>query len=174
MLPEPIHPALVHFPIVFAVLLPVAAIAAIVAVRRGASARSAWWVPLLLAAALFGSAWLAVRTGEAQEEAVERVVAEAPLHDHEEAGEAFLWLSGLAVLVFAAGLARGRLGQAGRLAAAAAAVALSVAGYRVGASGGELVYEHGAAQAYLASAPSSGSLDPMDRHDEDEEDDEHE
>lgn len=35
MLPQPLHPAVVHFPIVLAVLLPVVTLAGILAVRRG-------------------------------------------------------------------------------------------------------------------------------------------
>jgi hypothetical protein len=94
-----------------------------------------------------------VKTGEAQDERVERVVPEQPLESHEEAAETFLALSaGLAVLV-TAGLARGRIGGVARgLGAAGAAGLVAVAAY-VGHSGGTLVYRYGAASAYTATSP---------------------
>ena len=85
MLPDPLHPAVVHFPIVLVILLPIFALGALWAIRRGASARLAWAMPLAVAAALAASAWFAVETGEGQEERVESVLSESVLHEHEEA-----------------------------------------------------------------------------------------
>ena len=165
---------MVHFPIVFAVSLPFVAAVALAAARRGMAVRPAWIGPVVVAAALFASAWLAVRTGEAQEDRVETVVAEAPLHDHEEAAESFLWLSGAGFIVFALGLARGRVGRYARYGATVSALLLVLAGYRVGASGGELVWEHGAARAYVqnATVPASaiaGNLRVAERHEREDE-----
>jgi uncharacterized membrane protein len=161
MLPDPLHPALVHFPIAFAVLLPLAAVAALVALRRGASHLGAWSLVVALSGLLTVSAWLAVQTGEAQEEVVEEVVPESAIHGHEEAGERFLWLSVAGLLVITLGLATGRAGRVGRTAGTAMAVVLLIAGVRVGDTGGELVYEHGAANAYLdGSAGTVESEDP--------------
>jgi uncharacterized membrane protein len=148
MLPDPLHPAVVHFPIVLAFLLPLVAIAALWRIRRGTPARSAWGIATLTAAALTLSAWIAIQTGERDEEAVERVVAEAPLERHEEGAELFLLLSGAVALVAGAGLLGGKVGAAARLAATAGALGLVVAGASVGHSGGELVYQHGAAAAH--------------------------
>jgi uncharacterized membrane protein len=152
MLPDPLHPAVVHFPMVLVVLLPIAALGALWAVRRGASIRRAWAIPLAFAAALAVSSWVAVETGESDEERVERVAGEAALHEHEEAAERFLVLSGALLLLTAAGLAPGALGRAGRLLSTVGAVGLIVAGVQVGAAGGALVYEHGAAGVYVQDA----------------------
>lgn len=174
MLPEPLHPAVVHFPIVLAAILPMAAVAAWVLIRRGAPVRKAWTPVLLLAALLWGSASVAVRTGEAEEEVVEEVVAEAPIHEHEEAAELFLPLSlGLLALV-AAGLTSGRVGRATRGLATLASVALLIAAYRVGHTGGQLVYEHGAASAYAISSAAGAAGEPGDHDDRRAPDDEHE
>lgn len=151
MLPEPLHPAVVHFPIVLTFLLPVAVLAALWRIRRGALPNRAWRVPVLAAAALAASAWVAVETGEADEDAVERVVAEAPIGRHEEAAEQFLLLSGGIVVLAGLGLLRGPVGTTARLATLAGALGLVVAGTLVGHSGGELVYRHGAAAAHVAS-----------------------
>jgi uncharacterized membrane protein len=150
----PLHPLVVHFPIVLAVLLPISVVVALWVVRKGATPRRAWAVPLAFAAALTLSAWVALQTGEAQEERVEDVVGEAALHGHEEAAERFLVLSGVLLLVAGVGLAPGTLGRAARFVTAAGAFGLVAAGAQVGHSGGTLVYRHGAASAY--TGPVSG------------------
>lgn len=152
----PLHPLVVHFPIVLAVLLPISAIAALWAVRKGATPRKAWAVPVAFAAALTLSSWVAVQTGEAQEDRVERVVARGALHGHEEAAERFLVLSGVLVVVAAVGLAGGTVGRAARLVSTAGAIGLIAAGAQVGHSGGELVYRHGAASAYTDTRVRAG------------------
>jgi uncharacterized membrane protein len=149
MLPNPLHPAIVHFPIVLAVLLPVAVVGGLVAVKRGVTTRAAWAPVLALAALLAVSSWVAVQTGEAEEEAVERVVSESAIHEHEERAEVFVPLTFVGLLVVGAGLMPGRAGAGARLGSAAVAVAITAFGLRVGHSGGELVYVHGAAEAYV-------------------------
>jgi uncharacterized membrane protein len=152
MIPQPLHPAIVHFPIVLAFLLPVAVIGAIIALRRGVRARFAWGVVTALALALFASAFVSLKTGEAQEEAVEDVLtSEQPMHAHEEAAERFLALAGLTLALAPLGLLKGRFGQTGRAVFAVSALALLPAVYSVGHSGGKLVYQYGAGQAYTAS-----------------------
>lgn len=158
MLPNPLHPAVVHFPIVFAFLLPLFAIGALVAIRRGARPLRAWSLPFVVGAALTLSSWVAVETGEDQDERVERVVGNAPLETHEEAAELFLTLSGVLLLISATGLVRGVVGRAGRITSTLGAIALVIAAARVGHSGGELVYRHGAASAYVPN-PTGASTD---------------
>ena len=150
----PLHPLVVHFPVVLAVLLPISVVVALLLIRKGATARRVWSVPVAIATALAVSAWVATQTGESQEDRVERVVSERALHGHEEAAERFLVLSGVLVLVTAAGLARGTVGRAARLVTAAGAVGIVVAGAQVGHSGGLLVYRHGAASAYADPLPT--------------------
>ena len=174
MLPTPLHPAIVHFPIVLVFLLPIFALGALWAIRRGARPRRAWALAVAVAAALASSAFVALKTGEAQEERVEDVVAESAIHQHEEAAEAFLVLSGVVLLVTAAGLFGGVTGRSARLVATAGALGLIIAGFRVGDSGGKLVYEYGAASAYVQPSPRSADLSmQMPRsaadHDDDEE-----
>jgi hypothetical protein len=150
MLPSPLHPAVVHFPIVFAVLLPLAALGALWFIRKGSVPLRAWAFPLAIAVGLTGSAWVALQTGEAEEERVEAFVAEAAIHEHEEAAERFLLVAGVVTLVAGAGLLSGMFGSAARIVATAGTVAVLLAGVQVGRAGGELVYEHGAAQAYVS------------------------
>ncbi|MFQ5538653.1 MAG: DUF2231 domain-containing protein [Gemmatimonadota bacterium] len=171
-MPEPLHPAVVHFPVVLAVLLPVVAIGVFIAIRRGVSPRS-WLVVVAMGGALALSSWVAVETGEEQEEVVEVVVPEGALEKHEEAGEALLVTSGVLFLLLAAGMAPGRVGSALRAVSSVASLALVLLAYNVGRSGGELVYEHGAAQAYVKNASSgvSGAKGERERHEVPSDDD---
>ena len=148
LLPAPLHPAIVHLPIALTVLLPVFAVGALIAVRRGSRRLRTWGVAAAMFAALALSAWASVETGEDQEERVEQVVPGAALETHEEAAERFLWLSVGMVGVAGVGLLGGRIGTAARVLATIGSAVLLVAGYNVGHSGGELVYRHGAASAY--------------------------
>jgi uncharacterized membrane protein len=100
------------------------------------------------------SAWLATETGEDEEERVEKVVAERHIEDHEERAERLLIASGIVLLVIGAGLAPGRAGALARPLGFALALAVAALAADVGHSGGRLVYEHGAASAYLPSAPA--------------------
>ena len=157
MLPEPLHPAVVHFPIVLAVLLPFFMIGALIAVRRGARPGRIWALPAGLALLLLISTFAAVKTGEAQEETVERVVSERVIHEHEEAAESFLIAVVILTLVGGAGLVRGRVGQVARGVGLAGSLAVLVMGARVGHSGGEMVFKHGAASAYVTGGvPAAG------------------
>jgi len=151
MLPDPLHPAVVHFPIVLAVLMPLTALGVLIAVARGLVPGRAWAGVLLLQALLVGSTWIALETGEKEEERVEHVVAERHIEAHEEAGERFLLVAGLGLVALAGGLLPGLAGTVGRFAGAAVTLAVLAAGVAVGHSGGELVYEHGAASAYVAA-----------------------
>jgi uncharacterized membrane protein len=150
-----LHPKLVHLPIALAVVVPLVALAVIVAWRRNLLPRRAWLLVVGLQALLVGGGLLAMQTGELDEEPVERVVAERHIETHEEAAERFVW-GGTALLglMGLAGLLRGE-NAARRTATAATAGSLLVLllGYQAGAAGGRLVYEHGAASSYASPIP---------------------
>lgn len=152
MIPEPLHPAIVHFPLVLAMLLPFVAMGALFAIRRDARPFRAWLVPAGLAALLAVSAFAAVRSGEAEEDRVEEVVGEAALHDHEEAAERFFVLSAVLALVVGGGLAAGTVGSAARWVSIVGSFVVLAAAVQTGDLGGQLVYRHGAAAAWTENA----------------------
>jgi uncharacterized membrane protein len=162
MLPNPLHPAIVHFPIVLMMLLPVAAGVALWTIRKGVRPARAWLVPLAFATALAFTSWLAVETGEQQEGRVEKVVSEAVIDGHAEAADRFLVLSLVVTALVGLGLVRGKFGATARAVSLVAAAGLVVAGYQVGHSGGQLVYQHGAASAYTGVTKA---IEPGDRDD---------
>jgi hypothetical protein len=164
MLPDPLHPAVVHLPIALAVLMPGLAILGISLIYKGFIPARSWALLVLLQALLVGSGWLALETGEEEEERVERAVEKRHIEAHEEAAERFLLLAGIGLLVGAAGLLPGRIGGAGRLGGTLATLAVLAAGVSVGHSGGELVYKHGAASAYVEGPGALSST----RHSDDD------
>lgn len=144
MLPDPLHPAVVHFPIVLMAFLPLAAVGALWAIHRGVLPFRAWAVPAILAGVLTLSAWAATETGESQEDRAEDIVGKQLIHNHEEAAERFFIFSGIVFALSVAGLVRGVPGRGARAVATVATLGLLVAGYQVGHTGGGLVYGDGA------------------------------
>ena len=159
MLPSPLHPAIVHFPIVLMFLLPVAMFGALWAIHRGFPEGRGWWFPLITAGALAASSWAAVESGEADEDRAEDIVGEQILGAHEAAAERFLALSLGLLVITAAGLARGRVGRAARGLGAAAALALILAGYQVGQSGGRIVYGEGGTGGIANGVTGQGEVE---------------
>jgi hypothetical protein len=155
----PLHPALVHVPLGLAFALPLLAAGLAVALWRGHVTRRAFLPLVLLQAVLVAGGVLALNSGEREERTVARIVGKAPIHEHEEAAEAFVRAS-VAALILAAGAAAvaGRTGRA--LSAATVVATLAVAGlaHRAGKAGGELVYARGAALAY--GPPAAGAAPP--------------
>ena len=160
MLPDPLHPAVVHLPIALAVLMPLVAASAIAAIARGSLPARVWWAAFVLQLALVGSAWLALETGEADEDRVEKIVAERYLEAHEDAAKWFLGVAGATALLVAVGLLPGRSGRVGRVAGGVASLAVLATAVWAGHLGGELVYRHGAANAYAESGVPAPDRDP--------------
>jgi uncharacterized membrane protein len=155
MIPDPLHPAVVHFPLVLAFLFPLFVGGAFWSMRRGTGARRAWLLPTIVAAALAGSAWLSVETGESQADRVERVVGEPAMESHEELAETFLTVAAIVAAVAAAGFAAGLVGRAARALTVVGSLALVGVVIPVGHTGGQLVYRHGAASAYVTAGDST-------------------
>jgi hypothetical protein len=145
------HPKVVHLPLALAVLLPAVAGGLLFAIWRGWLERRAWVGVVLLQAVLVGSGAVAMNTGERDEDRVEEVVGEAHVEAHEEAAEAFVWASGAVLVLTALPLVfrRERVWKAASLGAFLGTLLVFGFGYRAGEAGGKLVYEHGAAQAYV-------------------------
>ena len=171
LIPNPLHPAVVHLPVAIAVLVPIVAVGALIFIKRGTRPRVAWGLTVALLFALLLSGWVALQTGEQQEERVEDVVGDAPIHAHEEAAELFMLTTGAVLAIGLAGFAPGRVGRAGRWAATLGTAAILGAGWNVGHSGGMLVYRDGAATAYTGNTSTrsdGGDVEQPRRSDDDD------
>lgn len=163
----PLHPAIVHVPIGLAVVMPLVTAGLALALSRGWLPKRAWAVAVALQALVVAGGFVAMETGEDEEETVEAVVAERLIEEHEERAELFLWSAGITLAVSAVGLAVGPQTVASIALATTVAAGVTLAlGYRVGHSGGELVFKHGAASAY--SGDTAGASH---RREEEERDD---
>ena len=145
----PLHPALIHVPLGLSLVMPIIAAAIGFALLKGWATKPMWLVVIALQAVVLVGGLVAMNSGEDEEEVVEKVVDERFIEEHEERAEAFVWSAGITLALSAAVLVLGpqQVGIAAMVTALAAAVTLGL-GYRVGHSGGELVFKHGAAAAY--------------------------
>ena len=156
------HPKLVHVPIALGVLMPLVSGGLLLAWWREWLPRRGWLVVVALQAILLVSGVMALRSGEAEEERVEDVVAERFIEAHEEAAEVFVWASGgvLAIMLLAAALGPRRAGLSTATAATLGTIVVLGLGYRTGEAGGRLVYQHGAAQARTTTALAGAEAGP--------------
>jgi uncharacterized membrane protein len=157
----PLHPALVHVPLGLALVMPIVAAAIGFALLKGWANKPMWLVVIALQALVLVGGLVAMNSGEDEEEIVEKIVDERFIEEHEERAEAFVWSAGITLALSAVVLVLGpqQVGIAAMVTALATVVTL-VLGYRVGHSGGELVFKHGAASAYTgADAGGRGGLD---------------
>ena len=167
-LPSPLHPLMVHLPIALTVLVPLFAGGALWAIRKGVGFKRAWGFAVAMLTLLLMSGWLALQTGEREEERVEDVVAESAIEQHEEAAEGFLVATAAVLIIASAGFLRGRPGSIARGVATLGTLTLVGAGYNVGRSGGNLVYREGAGMAYTTLA-SPTRPEPDERTNDDKE-----
>lgn len=163
------HPKVVHIPMALGVLMPLIAGGLALAWWRGWLPWRAWLVAVGLQAVLLASGVVALRTGEAEEDRVERIVSESLIEAHEEAAEVFVWGSGavLAMMLAAAAFNQKRSGVPIAAVATLGTLVVLGLGYRTGQAGGSLVYEHGAAQAYTTSGAGDARTVPPPRGDDD-------
>ena len=160
-IPSPLHPAVVHFPIVL-ILLGMACAVVSVFVRR-------WHLPVLaaivLSAGAAGAVVAAVTGGQDEEMAGELSGrAEQILEEHEEWGERTRNLA-LVTAVFAIGAAAlSKVRLAGRSVSVVTAVVSMAAAYSVaqaGHYGGQLVYRHGIGINTVAASAGDADLPPV-------------
>lgn len=167
----PLHPVIVHLPMALAVLIPLLAFGLLLAVRKSWLPQRSFWIVVALQAALVGGGLVALQSGEADEERVERVVSEPALEAHEHAAQRFELAAAL-VLVLMTGsmlVRRASLRQAGAVAGAVGSLAVAALGVDVGHKGGRLVYAEGAGAAYGKAAAGELVTQTPRRHDDDAE-----
>jgi len=151
LLPDPLHPAIIHFPIVLSL---VALLLELLARHPRARTLESAAGLLFVLAALGGVA--AVLSGQAARDAAVVPAAVAPLiASHEEVGELAMWLllavAAVRVLLGWRGWLRGVVPWAFLLFAAAAAGVVAYNGYL----GGKMVFDHG-----LGTAPVQRQAPP--------------
>lgn len=147
----PLHPMIVHLPLGLAVVVPLIALGVLLYSFKRQWLAPMWGIVVLLQLLMVGGAFIAMETGEDEEHVVDRVVPHDALEHHEEAAEFFSYAALAVLLLGAAALIpmSQRKRQAVGAATVAGSVAVALIGFEAGKHGGELVYEYGAAQAYV-------------------------
>jgi len=160
------HPKLVHLPLALGVLMPLISLGLLVAWRQDWLPARAWVVAVAMQAILLGSGFAASQSGEREEDRVEEVMPEKFIEAHEEAAETFVLASGIVLALMLAGLLLSGRKEGPWLAATSVAGTIAVAalGVQTGNAGGELVYKHGAATAYVSPAIGAGGRENSDQH----------
>jgi uncharacterized membrane protein len=157
----PLHPIVVHFPIVLGTLLPLLAILLVWAIKKWQWTPKVWALVSAVALVYTLSATGAVLLGEEDEEKVEKVVSEEVIEAHEEAGELIPWIAGTLFLVSLGGFTV-RYSKQAKVAMIVLSLVAVAPLINAGHTGGELVYEHGAAVAHLSpehkAAIQSGTI----------------
>lgn len=155
MFDGPLHPALVHFPIALAVLMPLIALFILIGIRKNLFNSRVWLIVIFVQSLFAISTIVAVRTGGNEEETVEKIVAEKYIEAHEELAEKVPWAAGVILLFTILGcLKSDKFSTSFQIFSIISMFALGGLVLKVGHSGGELVYKHNAASAYQPEAKS--------------------
>lgn len=150
----PLHPIVVHFPIAITIILPILVLVFAFMIKANKMSHHAWLIIIGLQIVTTASGYYAMETGEDEEEQVERVVAKKIIHEHEEAAEVFVGSMVVAlVLSIAAFFLRKDVQFLLQLGIFVIGLVSCYLVYQVGETGGEMVYRHGAASAYLQEGP---------------------
>jgi len=152
---EPLHPIIVHFPIALTFILPILILVFAFMIKTKKMSHLAWLVIIGLQVATTASGYIALETGEDEEHVVEKVLDKKLIQAHEESAEIFVGFTVLA-LVLSIGIyfLRSELQFFSQLVICLVTLVSCYFAYATGHLGGELVYRHGAAQAYTGSGTS--------------------
>jgi len=145
----PLHPSVVHFPIVLGFILPILALVFAFMIKKGKMQMSSWLIIVALSVLTVGMGYLSLETGENEEDRVEKVVDKVHIQKHEQYAEIFVGVAvvGMVISVLAFFLNVNLQFPIQLLTVLVLSVAAFFA-YKAGSLGGELVYGHGAARAY--------------------------
>lgn len=145
----PFHPLIAHFPLVIAFILPVLILIFAYMIKISKMTPRGWLVIVGLQLTLVITGYVALESGENEEHLVEKVVAKEFINAHENAAEVFVGSTVIALVIsIAAFFLKKEFQIPVQLGVFAASILSCYFGYRAGNLGGELVYKHGAAQAY--------------------------
>lgn len=165
---------IVHFPLALTFIVPILVVIFAIMIRMNKMNPKSWLIIVGLQLVIVGTGYIALESGETEEEQVEKVVSKSLIHEHEEAAEVFVGSTVVAlVLSIAAFFVRKEIGFPLKIVISLIGLISGYLANRTGHLGGELVYKHGAASVYVqensqALIPSSGkrveSILPMEEN----------
>ena len=141
---------IVHFPLALTFIVPILVVIFAIMIRMNKMNPKSWLIIVGLQMVIVGTGYIALESGETEEDQVEKVVSKNLIHEHEEAAEVFVGSTVVAlVLSIAAFFVRKEIGFPLKIVISLIGLVSSYLSYRTGHLGGELVYKHGAASAYV-------------------------
>lgn len=145
----PLHPFMAHIPLVLALCLPIVIISSIVFIMKKKISPRFWWVPVIMQISIVVFSYIALETGEDQEDTVLQFVAKPFVQQHENAAEIFSGLGVILLGLMAVVLFVGEsLARNLRFLTAVLSFIPLAAGLYAGRLGGAIAYTHGGAEAY--------------------------
>lgn len=153
----PLHPFAAHFPIALALFVPLLGFMVAFGVLKWGWPDKTWALVIVFQLAFLISAIATARLGHQEEERVENHISHDALEEHEEMGEKLPWAAGIAFGLSLVPLIYRKKWKAGVFVSLAASAAVVIPVLLTGKSGGKLVYQEGAADAYVQ--PKAGKPD---------------
>lgn len=149
-MPTPFHPVIVHFPIVISFLLPLLIMVFAYMIKINKMTPRGWLIIVGLQMFATITGYVALESGETEEDLVEKIVESKYINQHENAAEIFVGASVLVLVVsVAVFFLKSSLQFYVQIGITLLSIVAAFLGYRAGKFGGELVYVHGAASAHL-------------------------
>ncbi len=149
----PFHPSIVHLPIMISLILPFLILSFFYFIKKNKSQFSIWVIVVALQMVTTISGYIALESGEVEEDRVEKMVTKSLIHSHEEAAEIFV---GFSVISLCLGILTLLMKEnfKSHFVAITFMISLITGGLaiRAGGLGGDLVYKHGAGKAFYSQS----------------------
>jgi uncharacterized membrane protein len=146
----PLHPMLVHLPLALTFVLPFLIIIFAFLIKTQKMTPKGWLIIIGLQLTVVLTGYISLETGENEVQAVAKVLDKKLIDAHEEAAKIFIGSAVLAlVLSIGVYFISKEYALAVRMIVAIVTLISCFLAYRTGLLGGELVYKHGAANAYI-------------------------
>lgn len=149
----PLHPFLAHIPLVLALFMPIILGVSIFLIFKKKVPSQGWWVAVCIQLLVVIFSYIALSSGEAEEDLVANYVSKSFISKHENMAEVF---SGLSVILLGVlivtNFVEEKVAKKLRIIAALFSVVPLGMGLYTGRLGGEIAYAYGGAQAYYDEA----------------------
>jgi uncharacterized membrane protein len=146
----PLHPMLVHLPLALTFVLPFLIVIFAFLIKMNKMTPKGWLIIIGLQLTVVLTGYISLETGKNEEQAVSKVLDRKLIHAHEEAAKIFVGSTVLAlVLSIGVYFISKEYCLPVRMIIALVTLTSCFLAYRTALQGGELVYVHGAANAYI-------------------------
>lgn len=148
----PLHPFLAHIPLVLALFMPLILWVIIFLIAKKKISTQSWWVAVTIQLLIVIFAYIALSSGENEEDLVAQFVSKRFIGKHENIAEVF---SGLSVILLGVmiviNFVQEKIAKNLRIIAAVFSIVPLAFGLYTGRLGGQIAYAYGGAEAYYAN-----------------------